>query len=188
MDTASFSVPEISRSFDLTLEGLGLLMQWRFAGSFRALVVSKEGVDAPEREFDLVAEPRLLRYRITERDTGRVSSFDGATGEIVSVDEPCYYGPNVIGFEPMEVRLAFPSNLGIWGNIPGNYRIVGAREVAVGEYAEDPNIEVGDIELLLVLLKADEYKGSLIVSRRQRAAVRLDTPIQTIWYRSIEPL
>lgn len=187
MDPEPTSAEELTRSFELLREGLGLLNLWRATPSFRARVVSQGTKDEPERDFDLIAEPAWLRYQLTDVASGSVSSFDGTTNALVIDGEPSEYSANVIGFEPMEVRLAFPANLGIWGNALGNYRIVGGREIAAGQYPEDPHIQPGDIEILLSLSRAPQLSGSLVISRRQRMAVRLDTPIQTLWYRRIGP-
>lgn len=157
------------------VDAISILMAWRTIGNFRARVQFELGADQP-RQYDLEMYPRKGSYRLVDVETGRVDSFDGESRELVTADERVKYHAHMLVFEPLPVRLAIPTSLGIWGRSFDDYRIVH------GENAAD------DIVLTLVNTRAGNVSGTLTVSRSQRKAVRLDTPTQKIRYESVEPL
>lgn len=157
------------------IDAISILMAWRTLGDFRARVTHTLGADDP-REYDLTMRPRVGSYRLVDVATGRVDSFDNESREIVAGNETSRLEAHMLVFEPLPVRLAIPTSLGIWGRSFDDYRI-------------DGGYDTGDhIVLTLVHTRASDVVGTLTVSRPERKAVRLDTPTQSIRYESVEPL
>ena len=157
------------------IDAISILMAWRTTGNFQARVHHQLGAE-PSSEYQLEARPRQSSYRLVSKETGLVDSFDAVSRSLISAGERVEYRDNMLVFEPLPVRLAFPLSLGIWGRSFDDYRIVD------GASAGD------DIILSLSNTRDPQIAGLLTVSRAQRKAVRLDTPTQKIVYESIEPL
>lgn len=166
---------ENASELDTVMEAISILHAWRTRGNITQRVRHRFAGE-PAREYEVVADPGTLSYRVTDTETGVVDSFDGVTRTLVvgGVEHP--YDLSMIVFEPRPARLAFPLALGIWGTSTGGYRITGGTDAG------------DDIVLDLAHGTDDTLRGTLTVSRPHRMAIRLETPHETLAYTDLRPV
>lgn len=159
----------------LMMEAVAILTDWRLVKTFECEAVLQEDLELGEQLFHVRAEPRHSSYIVTDRATGRQSSYDDRTGLVNTAGFVKRRQAHDLVFEPSPARLAFPLTLPIWGRRRDAYRMVDATE------------SNGQLNVRLAASSDGSVAGELAIDLGLRVAVRIDAPTLHLEYRGIVP-